>query len=236
MPKLQIEIDQDSFTAAIVNSPRSALGKKGIKGGVNVKIADIPSNVLTTLLFQAIQAHMQVGLKTLDPETATTETCQEAMKARLALLVSGTATGTTTRKAPTRDPIKAAAKAMVKKAIQERTDEKLDGKVLTKMVSELFKLHDTWVKGDRKDEKLAKTAQLVENALKSAREAHESQAAMNDTLAKLSARAAKASQEAKAAKEAAANAEAGEAEEAETKPTPTQKVKAEKGKTKPPAR
>jgi hypothetical protein len=218
MAKLQIEIDHGVFTAAIVNSNRSKLGKRGIKGGVKVDVSKIPSNVLTALLFDAIRDHMQVGLKTIDQETATTEDCQKAMQARLDLLVSGAVAGPgAARKAPTRDPVKAAAKMLVKKAIQDRTEEKLDGKVLTKLVGDLFKLHDSWVKDGSPtetddDKKRAKAATLVANALKTAREQQDAANAMSDALAGLASKASQLSAKAREAKEAAA--EAGEEAEA----------------------
>lgn len=234
MPQLQITVEQDKFTAAITKSKRSALGKRGISGGVLVDVSKIPANVVTALLFQAIETHMQTGLKALNAETATQAECQAAMKARVELLYSGSLTAAGGRKAPTRDPIKAAAKLSVKTAIQERSDEKLDGKTLTKMVSDLFKLHDQWVKdGSKADSKYAKPAALVAAALKAAKEAHDAQQDMNESLAQLAETAKKKSAEAKAAKAAAA-AEAGEggaeAEDAEARPTPTQTVKRQKTK------
>lgn len=221
MAKHTFTIDFDKFTAQIVNSKRSTLGKRGITGGVEVDFSKIPDNVKTNLLIDAVRNYLQVGLKTIDQENATTEDCQKAMRARLSLLESGAVSAPgQTRKAPTRDPIKAAAKMSVRKAIADRTEEKLDARVLTSTVNDLFKMHDAWVKaGSDPAAKAAKAATLVANALAAAKVAHDAQQEMSESLAGLAEKAAKLSAEAIAKREAAA-AEAGEeAEVAPTKPT-----------------
>jgi len=228
MAKHTITIDYDKFTAQIVNSKRSTLGKRGITGGVEVDFSKIPDQIVTNLLIDAVRNYMQVGLKTINQETATVEDCQAAMRARLALLESGAVTAPGQgRKAPTRDPVKAAAKLSVRKALQGRTEEKLDAKVLTTTVNDLFKLHAAWVKeGSAADHPRAKAAMMVENALKAAQAAHDAQREMDESLAPLAAKAAKLSAEAKAKREAEAT-EAGEEAEAtaEAKPAPKKQAK-----------
>lgn len=225
MAKLQVELNYDRYTAPIVNSKRSALGKREIKGGLEIDFSTIPAGVLTNLLIDAVTAYVQVGLKTLDQETATTEDCQAAMKARLSLLQSGaTSAPGQARKAPTRDPIVAAAKAQIKQAIQARSEEKILAAVLTKMVNDLFKLHKAWEKaGSDPAAKEAKAAQMVINALAAAKAAHDQRGAMSDSLAGLAAKAAKLSAEAKAKKAAA---EAEETEASVEAPAPKPKAKA----------
>jgi len=242
MAKFTISLNYDEFTAPIVNSNRSALAKAGVTGGFLVKLSELPANVVQDLLHEAITKHLQAGLpKAAEAESATTESCQAAMKARWDMLVQGSTAGTKARKTPTRDPIKAEATRMLKKAITDRSDEKLDGKTLTTMVSQLFKVEAAYKKGGDQDEKLAPTATLVRNAMASAKKAYDDQQSMNESLNKLAERAAKASKEAKAQREAEAAAKAAEeaGEEAEApKPTPTEKRKAEvsASKKKPAAR
>lgn len=218
MAKHTITVNFDKFTAQIVNSKRSTLGKRGISGGVEVDFSKIPDQVLTNLLIDAVRNHMQVGLKSINQETATVEDCQAAMKARLALLETGAVSAPgSARKAPTRDPVVAAAKLSIKKAIQDRTEEKLDGKVLTKMVSELFKTYNVWVKAGKPTEgqKGLQGLKMIEAALEQAKVALEAQRQMSESLAGLTEKATKLSQAAKAAKEAA---EANEAEAEAPKP------------------
>ncbi len=220
MAKHTITVNFDKFTAQIVNSKRSTLGKRGITGGVEVDFSKIPDEIKTNLLIDAVRNYLQVGLKSINQETATTEDCQAAMRARLSLLESGAVSAPgSARKAPTRDPVVAAAKLSIKKAIQDRTEEKLDGKVLTKMVSELFKTYNVWVKAGKPTEgqKGLQGLKMIEAALEQAKAAIEAQAKMSESLAGLADKASKLSQAAKAAKEAAEGAEA----EAEAAPAPT---------------
>ncbi len=219
MAKHTITINFDKFTAAIANSPRSKLGKRGIKGGLEVDLSKIPDEVKTSLLLDAVRNYLQVGLKTVDQDSATTEQCQAAMRARLAILESGALSGPgQPRKAPTRDPVVANAKLAIKKAIQERSPEKLDGKVLTKMVSELFKLHAKWTKDGRPDDvKGIAGMKMIDNALAQAKAALDAQQAMAESLGGLAERASKLSAEAKAKREVAAT-EGDEAVEAPAKP------------------
>jgi len=173
---------EGKFTAPIVNSERSKLGKRGITGGVEVDLTEIPEKVLRDLLMTAVTDYMQLALKNVDQDKATVEDCQEAMTGRLEMLKTGTKTAE--RKAGTRDPIKAAARVILKKAIQAGSEEKLDGKTLTTAVAALFKSHTTWAKTKDAEvkEALADQAQLVEEALAQAREAAKKQDKMNKTL------------------------------------------------------
>lgn len=223
MAKITVELDYDSFTAQIVNSNRSALGKRGITGGVNVKFGEIPGKVLTNLLIAAIQDHLQQGLKTLNADTATVEDCQKAMNARLELLKTG---AKATRKAGAKDPVKDLAKKQIKKAIQDRSEEKLDAPTLTKIVNGMFDAHRDYKKDPETNKKFAKVFKVVEGALASARETLQGQEAMDDVFGDLAARAEKASAAAKAEREAkAAEAAAEEVEEAPKAKT-TAKAKA----------
>lgn len=228
-----ITVKYDKFTAAIANSNRSKLGKRGITGGIEVDLTKIPDEIKTNLLLDAVRNYLQVGLKAVDQDSATREQCVDAMKARLALLESGAVSAPgSARKAPTRDPVVAAAKASIKAAIQGRSEEKIDGKVLTKMVSDLFKLHTMWVKAGRnQDIKGVAGMKMIDGALEQAKAALEAQRAMSESLAGLAAKANQLSREAaekKAATEAAG--EAGEAVEAPKAKTPA------KAKGKPAAR
>lgn len=212
MAKHTITVNYDKFTVAIANSARSKLGKRGIKGGVEVDLTKIPDSVKTDLLIDAIRNYAQVGLKSIDQDNATTEQCQAAMNARLELLYSGAVSAPgQARKAPTRDPVMAAAKAEIKKAMQARSEEKLDGKVLTKMVSELFKTHAKWVKDGRsEDVKGLAGLKMIDGAIEQAKAAIAAQNAMAESLAGLTAKAAeltKKAQAAKAAKDAGEDAE-----------------------------
>lgn len=222
MAKITIELDYDSFTAQIVNSNRSALGKRGITGGVNVKFSELPSKVITNLLIAAIQDHLQVGLKTLNAETATVEECQKAMRDRLELLKSG---AKATRKAGAKDPVKDLAKKQIKKAISDRSEEKLDAPTLTKLVNGMFEAHKNYLKlpeGSEERAKLEKVYKVVEGALKTARATLQQTDSMDDVLSALAERAEKASADARAKREA-------EAPAAEDAPAETPKPKA-KGK------
>lgn len=232
------------FTAQIVNSNRSKLGKRGITGGVLVDVTKIPASVINVLLIDAIQAHLQVGLKTIDQDSATTEQCQEAMKARLELLYNGKTSGPgATRKAPTRDVVTAEAKKIIKKSFQDQSEEKLDARTLTTIVNDMFKMAKEWEKaGSDPNAKAAGVAKIVNNAIATAKAAQEEAKQLAETLAPLAARAAQLSAEAKAKREAeaaeAAETMEGEDEKVEAKPTPTQKVNAQKAaaKKKPAAR
>lgn len=206
MAKHTITVNFDKFTAAIANSARSKLGKRGIKGGVEIDLTKIPDEVKTDLLLDAIRNYAQVGLKSVNQDTATTEECQAAMQARVELLYSGAVSAPgQARKAPTRDPVIAAAKLSIKRAISERSEEKLDAKVLTKTVSEIFKNHAKWVKAGRPDDvKGVNGLKMVDNAIEQARAALEAQRQMADSMAGLAATVQKLSAEAKARKAAEA--------------------------------
>jgi len=220
---MQLEIKHPIYSAAIVNSKRSKLGKRGVLGGVEVNLADIPANVLNDLLSQAITDFLQVGLKSVDQDKATTEECQAAMNARLDILKAGATTKTADRKPGAKDPIVEAAKKILKKTIQDMSEEKIDAKELTKAVNGMFRDYKAWQKS--KSEDLADIAKLVEDALADAKADAKRQEARAKTLVNVVAKAREAAQAAStAAKEA--------------KPTPTQKVTAEKkaAKGKPAAR
>lgn len=223
MANTTVTFKYEKFTAPITNSKRSAIGKRGITGGVEVLMAEIPNSVLGELLMGAIEDFVQVGLKTLDKDNCTREQCQAAMQARLDLLKSGALSNPSGgRKAPVRDVIKAAAKALLKKAIQDRSEEKLDGKVLLATVNELFKQHAVWAKKTTSADdkaKLAPIAQLVEDALTQAREAQAKQDELSKSLTSIVAQAKKAS----AAKAAAAEAEVDDEVDAEAAPAPAPK-------------
>lgn len=210
---MQLEIKHPIFSAPIVNSKRSKLGKRGVLGGVEINYADIPANVLNDLLSQAVTDFLQVGLKSVDQDKATTEECQAAMNARLDILKAGATTKTADRKPGAKDPIVEAAKKILKKTIQDMSEEKIDAKELTKAVNGMFKDYRTWLKS--KSEDLADIAKLVEDAIADAKADAKRQEARAKTLVNVVAKAREAAQ--------AASAEAKEA-----KPTPTQKVKAEK--------
>lgn len=221
---MQLEIKHPVYSAPIVNSKRSKLGKREITGGVEVNLAEIPANVLNDLLSQAIIDFLQVGLKTVDQDKATTEECQAAMNARLDILKAGATTKTADRKPGAKDPIIEAAKKILKKTIQDMSDEKIDSKELTKAVNGMFKDYRAFQKS--KSEDLADVAKLVQDAIDDAKADAKRQEARAKTLVAVVAKAREAAtaaaSEAKAAKPAAVK--------------PTDKVKAEKSKAKPAAR
>lgn len=207
MSEISITFRHAEFTAPITNSKRSKLGKREITGGVPVNLADIPENVLWDLLNGAITDFLQAGLKGLDQDSCSREDCQKAMVARLNLLKAGaTSTPTAGRKAPTQDPVKLEAKRLLKAAIQSQSDEKIDGRTLTTAVSNLFKQHAQWLK--TKDAALEPIAKLVDEAMASARAKFEEQEKLSAGLKAVVA---------EAKKEAAAK-----------RPTPTERVNAEK--------
>lgn len=223
---MQLEIKHPTFSVAIVNSKRSALGKRGVTGGIEVNYAEIPASVLNDLLNKAVTDFLQVGLKTVDKDKATTEDCQAAMRARLDILKAGATTKATERKPGAKDPIREAARKILKKTLQDMIEEKVDAKTLNKEVTGLFKAHREWLK--TKDPELEGIAQMVEDALSDAKA----------DLAKAEKRAKTlASVVSKAREHAiAAQSEAQAAKPKAVKASPTEKVKAEKAKTKPAAR
>jgi hypothetical protein len=225
---MQLNLNHAVFSAAIVNSTRSAMAKRGVTGGVEVNLAEIPVQTLENLLHGAITDYLQVGLKSLDKDKASTEECQAAMKARLDILKSGGVTKAADRKPGAKNTIREAAKRIVKQSFKDMSEEKLDAKQLNAYVSDIFKVHTKWLK--EKDEavkaELESAAQIVERALTTAKKQAEDQAKSTESLKDIF----KAAQARIAAAEAA-KADA-PAKPTKAKLTPTQKVSAEKAASK----
>lgn len=215
---ITIELPYASFTAPIVNSTRSKLGQKGIKGGINIDLAEIPAAVLQQFLVDAITAHVQKDLKNVDPDTATTESCQEVMNTRYDLLKEGKTSlpGAARAKGGTKGTsIRMEAKRILKETIKDMMDEKPDGRQLNKDVNEFFKQYDAWVKAGSPDEAL-EAAPVLGAVAESIAEA-KAQAEKREKMTKSLLGAMKAASEAPAqkptekvqAQKAAANAKKG---------------------------
>lgn len=220
---IAIKADKPAYGFSIAKAPRgkakgSTLHQRGMSGkGIEVNINELPPKVLETLLLSAIEAKLQAAVKKLDADRCTAEEAQKAMKDAFEALKTGKAKTGGKREQSQATKIRAEARKMLRAALKARNDadeeaEELDAKAYTEMVSEMFKVHDDWAKTKNADLKaeLEAEASVVAGFIKAAAKRIEEQDKVGNVLDKLLA------------------SRTGASEEAESRPTPTQRVAAEK--------
>ena len=222
---IQIKATKDGYGFSIAKAPRgkakgSTLHQRGMSGkGITVDVNALPANVLENLLLSAIEAKLQAAVKKLDQDKCTAEEAQAAMTAAFESLKSGKKTVAGKREQSQATKIRAEARKMLRQKLKERNDseegaEELDAKAYTEMVSDMFKVYDDHAKTKNPDLKaeLAPEAAVVQGFLDTAKKRLEEQDKQSDVLDKL------------LAKRRISQGD----DEPEARPTPTERVAAEK--------
>lgn len=184
---MNLNLEYTEFDAPIALTARSALGKRGFKGGLRIDMAKIPPKVLQELLVSALTDHVRKSLPKGEAiETATREDCIAEMQKQYNLLTSGALSAKTARKAPARNPVTDLAKALVKKTIQARSAVEINKKDLNTSVNADFKRYTAWKKPScppEEKEAFARTAKFIEAHIRAAEAQIAAQKAMQESLA-----------------------------------------------------
>lgn len=218
-----IKASKPAYGFSIAKAPRgkakgSTLHQRGFSGkGIEIDIGAIPANVLENLLLSAIEAKLQAAVKKLDQDRCTEDEAKAAMTAAFEALKSGKAARATgKREVSQTTKIRAEARKMLRAALKARNDadpeaDELDAKAYTEMVSDMFAIYDEHAKTKNPDLKaeLQDQADVIAGFIAAAKKRLDEQDKVGNVLDKLLAKRS-------------------DAETAESRPTPTERVNAQK--------